>query len=333
MVVDTLGELLQQIPPALILNVCGSATLLALAFVYFALIKPRRRKAREQAAAQATDQPVASTSSDSAPVTAAVDDDLPDLAMLTDDRYLGAASPPPPTQTPDVPAVAPATIHMDSGETFAPEPVVNVVRDPRDGGLVVVMDGVGYRSLAAVPEVKARFIEVMKQLNSVVNTPKRAAATDPAPAETDPAPQPKSEPASTRDSEDTSTRDDIDPAAILGTPPPPRQDGSLPGQLPTYNMDEAVKPKRGGRFGLGPAKYEYAEVPELDIAGAIEAYLQHRLAYSSDYADRSIHVLPAPGGGVRIQVDDQFYEMVDEIEDEGVRSFVAAVIAEWQERQ
>jgi hypothetical protein len=74
-------------------------------------------------------------------------------------------------------------------------------------------------------------------------------------------------------------------------------------------------------------------IPELDIAGAIETYLQHKLAQTPEYAGRKIHVHSAPGGGVRIQVDESFYDAVGDVTDAGVREFLSATIQEWQDRQ
>lgn len=74
-------------------------------------------------------------------------------------------------------------------------------------------------------------------------------------------------------------------------------------------------------------------VPEIDLAGAIEAYLQHKIRSTAEFAGRSLHVLAAPGGGVQIEVDGHFYEAVGEIEDAPTRRFIAQAIEEWQARQ
>lgn len=352
MLADTMGELLQQIPPLLIINVCGSGLLLAAALVYFAIIKPRRRKAREKAETVADAAPTTPDTATAASTTAAYD--LPDLDMLVDDSGFEREAEPAPPPAPATPDTAPAPvpvsrdghIRLNTGETITAEEVVSVRRDTRDGRLVVYIDGVGYRSLVDVPDVKNRFVTVMKQLNRVVTQPDSLAveADDAPQSAPEPAQQEKAKPQPADSVQVEILPPDAEqpaepprkakPKQALGAPPPPDKDGAIPGALPSYNMDEAVKPVKGGRFGLGPAKYEFAEVPELDIAGAIEAYLQHRIAYTPEFQGRNIHVHAAPGGvGVRIQVEDQFYDMVDEVEDADAREFISAVIEEWQSRQ
>ena len=90
--------------------------------------------------------------------------------------------------------------------------------------------------------------------------------------------------------------------------------------------DTPVKPKRGQRPVAEP-------IPEINIAEAIESFLQHKLAQSPEYGERSIHVRPALHGGVTIEVDGAFYEAVGEVADEEVREYLTATIAEWQARQ
>ena len=76
-----------------------------------------------------------------------------------------------------------------------------------------------------------------------------------------------------------------------------------------------------------------ARLEMLDLATAIETYLQHKLKHTPEYAEREIHVRSAPGGGVLIQVDAQFYEAVSDVEDDPIRQFLMATIQEWQESQ
>ena len=101
-----------------------------------------------------------------------------------------------------------------------------------------------------------------------------------------------------------------------------------PGDLPKFKMPDGppVKPKRGQRPVAEP-------IPEINIAASIEAFLQHKLSMTPQYATRSIHVRPASHGGVAIEVDGKFYESVGEVEDAAVRAFLSATIEEWQARQ
>jgi hypothetical protein len=74
-------------------------------------------------------------------------------------------------------------------------------------------------------------------------------------------------------------------------------------------------------------------MPEINIASAIQAYLQHKLWQERAFPGRMIHVHSAPSGGVMIQVDNDYFESVGEVSDPAVREYIAAAIQEWQERQ
>ena len=275
---DILSEFLAQLPGGLLVMVCGAGLLLLALMIWIGYIKPRQQQRR----AQRTNASPATT-----PVAG---DDLPDLDFLLS------------------PAAEPDTVTLNTGETIQTEPVLAVRRDARDGQLLVVMDGVGYHSLADAPQLKARFVQVMRDLNEIVSQPEAP------PTEAPPAPRRES------------------PPAQSSIPPPPiTPSGAMPGDLTDYKSIESNVVQQGGLFKR--TKIESQPVPELDIAAAIEAYLQHKLNYTPAFRGRPIHVMSAPGGGVRIQVDGKEYETVDDVEDEAVRAFLAETIQEWQDRQ
>ena len=92
-------------------------------------------------------------------------------------------------------------------------------------------------------------------------------------------------------------------------------------------MPDTIEPPRRGR-----RRHASEPIPEINIAAAIEAFLQYRLP-TSPLAGRSIHVLGAPGGGLNITVDGRAYEAVSEVDDGEVRAYLQAIIEEWQARQ
>jgi hypothetical protein len=67
-----------------------------------------------------------------------------------------------------------------------------------------------------------------------------------------------------------------------------------------------------------------------DLAGQIDMFLQRKLQTEPELAARGIRIHSAAGGGVRIEVDGQFYESVGDVEDEAVRQYIQQTIAEWQ---
>jgi hypothetical protein len=85
------------------------------------------------------------------------------------------------------------------------------------------------------------------------------------------------------------------------------------------------------RFGRISVK-RVDKAPEINIADAIESYLQFRIEQLPQYQQRGIHIRPALGGGVRIEADGKTYDFVDEVADPEVRQFLQQTIAEWQDR-
>lgn len=325
---DVLSGFLTQIPTSLVLMVCGSGLLLFLVFAWFVYFKPLYKKRREKEMLEAeknvSPPPAPVAPSTPAPVVPPPaqpvidlddsDDDLPDLGLLVGEEIpvapvvdvvpepVAVVAPPEPI-APVIPVPsAPVVPHvvgrndasrLDTGHLFNGEPVLNIVRDERDGRLVVVMDGVAYRSLAGKDALKKQFVDIMRDLNQVVTQPDDNPPTgEPMPLE------------------------DVAPAT-------PYLGEGVPGKLPSFRMEDHMTPTNKG-------SYEVTSIPELNLAESIEAYLQHKIRNTPAYRARVIHVLPAIGGGVRIQVDDVYYEAVSDVADADVRGFIQEAIQEWQ---
>lgn len=316
-----LSDFIAQIPIGPIIMFCGSGILIVIAMV--GIIQGRARK--ERAARQAQ---VPSFVGDAEPV------DLPELDMLapvTAEKPRSDVLPISPTRTT---RKGMYTVNLNDGSSAEAVEVLTVLRDVVDGGLIVQMGDRAYRSVAHDEALKNSFLKVMRELSFIVKT------TPMESPETEEAIQPEPEP-----EEPTPLRDLVTPPAEAKTlaaepdkpkvspvpPPPTTPEGAMPGDLPRFSLDERpAAPKRGGLLRRG--KLELEPVPELNIAGAIEAYLQHKLKYTSDYSGRSIHVHPAPGGGVSIEVDGRFFDAVNDVDDPTVRTFLQETIQEWQQR-
>lgn len=339
MLFDEFNEFLGQVPTVLFIYICIPVVGLSMAIIWFAWIKPRMKKANEEG--EINSQSLADTdASTPMPTTTIMDEmdmeDMPDLNMLVNpsamkQREAPVLSPTPPPESARAVASAPIQkgtkyqVRLHTGDTIESEEVVSVLRDPRDGRLVVYIENTGYRTLVDTPDVKAHFVQIMKELSDVVTQPDNLS-----PTETESAPE-------MDDSSDTvdELRDEIyDDTPTMNTAPPPpiNADGAMPGDLPSFKMEDYEgEPVKKGRFGR--AQVEYQAAPELDIAGAIEAYLQHKIRHTPEYNGRNIHVHSAPDGGVRIEVDGQFYEAVSDVANPEDRAFLSATIQEWQDRQ
>ncbi len=306
--IDIFGDFFSQLPTGLFVLVCSSIFLLFLAFAWFIYFKPKRANEKLKHT-----NALHNTMPNTMPISMTDTGEMPDLDALLN------------LSDPIRDQNAPQSIQLHTGETITAAEVVAILRDPRDGRLVVQMSNVGYRTLADTPDAKRDFTRIMRELASIIEpdstTPAPAASPPPAQAAL-PAQPPPAPPAPSP----------TQPAPTSPGLPPLDNKGTLPGDLPTFDLDESVSLKeRGGLFGR--PKYEAAPVPEVNIAASIEAYLQYKLKHTPAYNTRQIHVHSAPGGGVRIQVDSAYYKAVGDVVDEDVREFLANTIQEWQDRQ
>ncbi|MBE2183998.1 MAG: hypothetical protein IAE89_11270 [Anaerolineae bacterium] len=291
-----LGDFFAQIPPTIFLIFCGSIVLLTV--VAALIFWERRRKARRKAAQASA--PAAAGSS-----AFTFNADLPELAALVSDvpaagvpRGGGAAS----------------RLNLSSGEAVEAAEVMTVYRDVAEGGLIVQVGTSIYRSppINADPEFRRRLLNTLNELGK----PARESITTPAASAPVPAFPPADAPP-------------MPPAPVLATSElPPMPPGALPGDLPKFRMpDKPEAPKRGRR--RSPTE----PIPEINIVEAIEAFLQYKLTSAPQFAGRGIHVKPAPGDVLAIEVDGRTFEAVSDIDDDAVRAYLQATIEEWQDRQ
>ncbi|MCC6801635.1 MAG: hypothetical protein IT319_02025 [Anaerolineae bacterium] len=291
-----LNDFLQQIPVGLIVLFCGSGILLLI--VTGSIVNSRSRRARQ-----------AIPPANFVPAYDDADGDLPDLDALASTEAVAPAASVPVVSAAPPPSRPTGTfsVALTEGETVDVVEVLSIARSVEDGSLIIRIGDKAYRNPPAVAdaEFKRRFHAALRDLNAV---------QPPAPAKK----------ASAEAARAPATDDLPMPASF----PPVGGSAPLPGDLPKFKMPEGppVKPKRGQRPVAEP-------IPEIDIAGAIEAFLQHKLMLLPEYQTRNIHVRPAPHGGVKIEVGDRFYDSVSDVEDADVRQLLTATIEEWQARQ
>jgi hypothetical protein len=250
--------------------------------------------------------------------------DLPDLDLL-----LGAERPstlaampsaPVSTPAPVAPAASPVRktgtywLGLTDGRRVEAVDVLTVSRDLADGTLIVQVGSQAYGHVAEITDAESRrrLKAALKELAQQMTEPPRETPSATSVAVPQPAP--------------------AAPKSVMPPPvTPPRPSTPIPvgddsWKLPNYNemANEPLK-LRGG----APKQ----AVPEINIASAIEAYLQHKVRHTPEFENRRLHISSAPHGGVRIEVDGRFYEAVSDIEDLATRSFIAEAIQEWQASQ
>jgi len=332
---DDLSQFISQLPPVLYVMACGP---LVLFFVYLAVRSTLRRRN-----APAVGSAGGGLAALQAVRRAADEADMPDLDLLLE---ASDAAPVPRPSGPRQLSDAPLPVQLSQGVLVQAKELIAILRDERDGRLLVQIGAHGYRSLADAPEAKREFTRIMKELSGTIMQPDdnpplaerppqpavSASPTPPAPPVA-PAPEPSlsdllEKPASPKRQTTEREQAPIPPAA---NPAPDVPRGTLPGDLPSYRFDDNPATIQKGRFG-GVKKVEFEAPPPVDIASAIETYLQFKIGQTPAMQGRRIHIRPSISGGVRIVVGDASYDFVDEVPDDEVRSFIQAAIAEWQAR-
>lgn len=327
------GDFFSQIPAIFIIMFCGSGMLL---LAVLGMIIRTRGKRASTAVPPPTGAAVYSVYADTG--------ELPDLDELASVQTSAPA--------PAAPAAAKLrpngaySVALAGGESVEVVEVLTVLRDVAEGGLIIQIGDKAYRNPPAYADA-----DFKRRLHTTLRDLKEAATTQEAPqpvpaVETvvaDEMDTPVAAPAGVAEipptpaaesAAENTTVSTAESAAALPTPPPvapaperlsPHE--PAPGDLPKFRMpDTPIKPKRGKRPEPEP-------IPEINIAGSIEAFLQHKLARTPEYSRHSIHVLPASHGGVTIEVNGSYYDSVGEVEDVAVRQFLSATIEEWQARQ
>ena len=326
------GEFLGQIPPILPILFCSFSLLMLISLAIMVGNRTRKNAASSAERQREKADWLSSVGSSEPSVyqtpTAA---ELPDLDLL-----LGS---PPPSYAPPA-SNRPGGTHrltLADGSSVEAADVLVIVRDLADGSLIVQLGDKAYPlgSYIDDADVRRRFSGTLRDL--LAQGEAMSAAPPPEAVQSAPEPEPEpvledfvqeaapeiEAPAETTEPFDFRPEPDDKPRSTATVQQVPR--GMLPGDLPKFVAEETPLKMRGGM--------PKTPVPELDIGGAVEAYLQYKLSQTPEFAKRSIHIHPAYGGEIKIEVDGRFYDAVDEIDHEATRDFISEAIQEWQSRQ
>jgi len=221
----------------------------------------------------------------------------------------------------------------------ATEPVelLRLLRDPQSGQFIVEVAGQHYAKLASVTDKKVgQYIlkltaHLLAFTNGVIITgagmksihypkdlkevpmplgPSRTSAPQP------PAPPQKMKP----------DRAERPPSPKPLPQPEPPSLGSL--QLPP-----TPPPQPSGLLGrVAQPPPPPASLPGLNLAEEINDIVQARLRYSPLAANTQVEITSDYHGGIRIEVNNQFYSSPDEVPDPDVKELIKASIKEWERR-
>ncbi|MDX2163240.1 MAG: hypothetical protein SF162_18120 [bacterium] len=325
------NDFLAQIPLGLIVMLCGSAALLLIAVSLMINARARRAQARLNGGLPPAVAPRPATDGDAALSM----DDMPDLdALLSAENMTAAVTLPVPGEvsmptasvTPSASAVSPAPTGtfqaaLSDGGVLEVVEVLSVLRDVTDGGLVIRIGDKLYRNPPALAdaEFKRRFNAIVGELGRSLSNARPAAppAAVERPADAD------LPPVDALSGAGSAAVDEL--LRATGTMP-----GAVPGDLPKFILNETPPPLRPLRRTPKPTN---EPIPAIDVGGSVEAYLQHKISQSPEFAGRRLHIRPNLRGEIVIEVDGKFYESIGDVEDEAARTFLAAVVEEWQARQ
>ncbi|MCD4684602.1 MAG: hypothetical protein K8S97_01525 [Anaerolineae bacterium] len=215
------------------------------------------------------------------------------------------AAAPPPTASPDMPGSTPPP--PDAVE------LLYVFRDLTAGGLVIDMGDQRFTEVASLQAAGfgRRFTAVVRDLVQMAQAAQQAQPTAPpqSPA-ADESPDAPGQPA----------------PRVVSTVLP---DDELPSMAPGTMFRQIAGMAIGQKHDPPPVE----PGRELSVAEEIDIVLQERLARTGEFAERTLKVEPSLSGGVRIQVDDQFYDGVGDITDDAIRTLLQEVVHEWEERK
>jgi hypothetical protein len=271
-----------------------AASVVGLILAIVLMVADRRRRAsRRPAAASASTSPISGMPAVTMS-SSSFGGDLPDLDALV-------------TRAPAVRGIGgTARLRLNSGEEVDAAEVMTIYRDVAEGGLVFQIGDRIHRN----PPIDADS-DFRRRLASTLREMQTGAAPAAVPSASGPISTPPMAAAPV-----SSTRE-MPPAGV-----------TMPGDLPRFKLPDTLEVQKRGR-----RRPPSEPIPEINIAQAIETYLQYKLMTGDDFPGRSIHVRTAQNGGLLIEVDGQLYEEISDVADPEVREYLQTAITEWQGRQ
>ncbi|MCP4427493.1 MAG: hypothetical protein GY803_23635 [Chloroflexi bacterium] len=204
--------------------------------------------------------------------------------------------------------------------------VMRILRVPPLGKLVAEVNGERYQNLVEITDEKAKrvllaaigeLIDFAGSYQALVDAGVASPAADAAPAQ-------EEVPLEQRQAEFLA-RLEAERDAVKQAPPKPRASVLSPRpQTPPPDIasadilsDDSVAPD-----AVLPQR-------ELSVAEQIDAILQKHVAAAPEMADRSVHLVQDPTGGIRIEVDGKIYEKPGDIPEPEVQGLIKRAVKEW----
>lgn len=230
----------------------------------------------------------------------------------------------------------------DRQASAAPMEVMRVLRDRVTGAIVVEVEGKRYRLLREIKDERVgrlvlqaaadlvRFTEVLRPQNQTgPQQQPHPSSVEPTPADSSPSPStlaPKVAPAMKQE------------PPVPRTPAPPSVEREFLESLTQQMRQEDREPKmslspieffRRGFASRRTAKAQSNASPRSFVE-EIEDILQRFILTYPTAIGKEVHVGTSPEGGIRIRVENEFYDTPDDIPDLEIRRIIKAAIQEWE---
>jgi hypothetical protein len=232
----------------------------------------------------------------------------------------------------------------DRQASDGPVEVVRLLRDRVTGALIVQVEGEKYRRLGEIKNGQVgrqvlraaadlvRFTEVI-QSQGHVRTASQSShpATEPSAVVLPPAPStPTLQAAPALETEPPVPRTPAPPAvereflqSLMQQGQPKEEENKKLSISPIEFFRRGFAARRSaGMQSLVPSTRSFVE--------EIEDILQRFIRTYPSFVGKEVHVGTGPGGGIRIQVESEFYDAPDKIPDPEIRGLIKAAIQEWE---
>lgn len=227
---------------------------------------------------------------------------------------VSSAPPAPAERQPEKPAPPPAA------STTEPVELLRLLRDPQSGQLLIQVGNKRYKKLTDVADKQiGQYIleltaHVLAFSNGMIMTEGNVKSV--AQPKVGPVPAPPVTPP---------------PEPELPAPKPsPEVEAAFLASLRAKSTPEPEPLPARGLFGRPKPAPIPATLPVLNLAREINDILQVKLALSPLSQRMKVEVLSAPDGGIRINVNGQFYAGPDEVPDPEVKALIKESIKQWE---
>jgi cytoskeletal protein RodZ len=223
-------------------------------------------------------------------------------------------------------------------QASAASEVLRLLRDRDTGALIVEVKGEKYRALREIKDerIGRQVLQAAANLvhfTGVIQAHDRARTSQPSSLSA-------AEPTATDSPPALSTVALEEAPPVPRTPAPPSVEREF---LQSLVQQRLPKEEETRKASLSPIEFfrrsfsarrrarVQGDIPSpLSFVEEIEEILQRFLRTYPSFIGKEVHVGTAQSGGIRIQVEDEFYDTPDDIPDPEIRGILKAAIQEWE---